>query len=120
MSEELRDRLQFILESIQLVESRFKSIEAAEDFISNEEGQILLDSISMRLQTIGENIKSIHKHQPDLLLKYNSIDWANIMRMRDIISHHYEGLDYEIIYDVCKEKVPGLKVAIANMLQFLE
>ncbi|TGK03007.1 DUF86 domain-containing protein [Leptospira langatensis] len=120
MSEEFRDRLRFILESIHLVESRFRSIEAADDFISNEEGQILLDSISMRLQAIGENIKSINKHQPDLLLRYNSIDWTNIMRMRDIISHHYEGLDYEIIYDVCKEKIPDLKVAIVSLLQILE
>ncbi|WP_235592112.1 HepT-like ribonuclease domain-containing protein [Leptospira noguchii] len=30
--------------------------------------------------------------------------------MRDIISHHYEGLDHEIIFSICKDKLKGSQV----------
>lgn len=37
------------------------------------------------------------------------------MKLRDIISHHYEHVDHEIIYDVCKNHLPILK----NTLQLM-
>lgn len=32
--------------------------------------------------------------------------------IRDIISHHYEHVDHEIIYDICKNHLPNLKKAV--------
>ena len=31
---------------------------------------------------------------------YPEIEWQLIMRLRDIISHHYDIVDHEIIYDI--------------------
>ncbi|PJZ64864.1 toxin-antitoxin system antitoxin subunit [Leptospira wolffii] len=109
MSKELLEKFQFALESIIVIESRFRKIKSTDDFIGSEEGDILLDAIAMRLQAIGENVKSISKSHPEILDLYPDVDWRNIIRFRDIISHHYEGLDYEIVFNVCSEKIPELK-----------
>jgi len=62
MSEdEIFEVLDFMLESISLVQVRFTDIGEAEDFVSTSDGVTLLDAISMRLQVIGESVKRIQK-----------------------------------------------------------
>ena len=106
------DNLQDIISSIELIEQRFKSIAGADDFVLSETGMLILDSICMRLQIVGELMKKIQKIDPSVFGKYPKIEWQNIMKLRDIISHHYEHVDHEIIYDICKNHLPNLKKAV--------
>ena len=39
-----------------------------------------------------------------------------IIRFRDFISHHYEMLDYEIVYEIGKIYLPQLESAIKSEL----
>ncbi|EMO39812.1 PF01934 family protein [Leptospira noguchii serovar Autumnalis str. ZUN142] len=119
MFEEIKERFEFILESISLIETRFNKIRFPDDLIDSEDGMTILDSIAMRLQAIGDNIKSIFKLDPNFLSKYPETDWIRIMKMRDIISHHYEGLDHEIIFSICKDKLNDLKSSIIEILNSL-
>jgi uncharacterized protein with HEPN domain len=48
-----------INESLDLIQKRFSKISSYSDFIINEDGLEKLDSISMRLQVIGETLKKI-------------------------------------------------------------
>jgi uncharacterized protein with HEPN domain len=73
----------------------------------------------MRLQIIGELVKKIDKLEPNLLEKYPEIEWPNIMKLRDIISHHYEQVDHEIIYDICKNHIPLLNSVLEQILKEL-
>lgn len=43
--------------------------------------------------------------------------FPNIMKLRDIISHHYDHVDHEIIFDICKNNIPALKKAIQQILK---
>lgn len=113
----LLDNLEMIAESIELIEQRFKGIGEAEDFVNNFVGVEILDSICMRLQIIGELTKKIDKMHPKLLNNYPDVEWPNIMKLRDIISHHYEQIDYEIIFDICRNHVPLLKQMISKILK---
>ena len=38
------------------------------------------------------------------------------MRLRDIVSHHYEKVDHEIIFDICENHLPKLRETIRKML----
>lgn len=38
------------------------------------------------------------------------IEWNKIARFRDLVSHHYEQVDYEIVYDICKNHLPKLTI----------
>jgi len=106
---EINELIDFILESIDLVKVRFSKISSVDDFL-DDEGLIILDSISMRLQSIGEAIKNIDKKNRDLLLEVASKEyWSKIIKTREIISHHYINLDAEIVYEICDKKLDELQ-----------
>lgn len=108
--------LEYVLLGINLIEKRFSSIHSSDDFLSNERGIEKLDSISMRLQTIGEAIKNILKTDEDVLLKGAPSDyWSNIVKLREIISHHYIDIDAEIVYEICDEELGELKENILKI-----
>ena len=109
------DYLKIILEAIDLIEKRFERMTDPEDFVKSTDGVTLLDSISMRLQVIGETVKKIDQKNPEMLKKESGIEWEKIMKLRDIISHHYNIIDYEIVYDICENHVQNLKLAIRKM-----
>jgi uncharacterized protein with HEPN domain len=110
------DNLQIILESIILIEERFSKVDTPDRFVTSPEGLLLLDAVSMRLQVIGELTKKIYKIEPSLLEEYSEIEWEKIMKLRDIISHHYEMADHEIIFDICKNHIPILKSTIQKII----
>jgi len=68
----------------------------------------LLDAISMRLQVIGESVRRIQKRDPAFLAAYPDIEWDKIARFRDLVSHHYEHVDHEVTFDICKNHIPKL------------
>ncbi|MBM9546090.1 DUF86 domain-containing protein [Leptospira sp. 201903074] len=117
MSEEICERFEFILESIVIIETRFSKIKFPDDLINSQDGITILDSIAMRLQAIGDNLKSVAKLDSKFLSKYPDTDWEKIIKMRDVISHHYEGLDHEIIFNICKNKIPELKISVEIILK---
>ncbi|TYB33911.1 MAG: DUF86 domain-containing protein [Flexistipes sinusarabici] len=108
--------LDFILKSIDLIEKRFSDINSGEDFLKNDENLEKFDSISMRLQAIGENIKNLYKNNPEILESIASRDyWSSIIKMREIISHHYINIDAGIVYDICKNELVELKEKIIEI-----
>lgn len=116
MSEEIYERFEFILESIVIIQTRFEKIKFPDDLINSQDGITILDSIAMRLQAIGDNIKSVAKLDSNFLSNFPDTEWNKIMKMRDVISHHYEGLDHEIIFNICKNKIPELKLSVELIL----
>jgi uncharacterized protein with HEPN domain len=82
-----------------------------EDFIQDE---ILKRAIVRSLEIIGEATKSIPN---DEKLKYPDIQWKNMAGMRDKLAHDYMDLDYGIVWDVIKNKIPILKFQIEGFLE---
>lgn len=109
------DRLELIEETLEVIETYRKPIKAAEYFYT-EQGSILYDAILMRLQVLGENIKTIYKSNPGLFSNADT-EVISIIRFRDLISHHYEKLDTEVVYDICTQYVPILHLQIKELLK---
>jgi len=112
----LKSVCEVVLEHIETCEERLGRINSASDFVESTEGELLLDAVSMRLQAIGENIKRILKIDATVPARHPEVDWESIVRFRDLISHHYEKLDYEVIFDIGKFQLPKLKAAILTEL----
>ena len=112
MSEAEKYTFEIILDHLNVCEKRFSEIHTATDFIDNEYGNIVLDSIVTRLQAVGENVKRLLKHNTTLAKKYPNIEWEKIIKFRDFISHHYEMLDYEVVFNICEIDLPQLKEVI--------
>ncbi len=117
--DEIIDILDLMIESIHLVQERFSKLKVPDDFVLTPEGVTLLDAISMRLQVIGESVKRIEKTDLSLLQRYAEIEWDKIARFRDLVSHHYEHVDHEIVYDICNSHIPRLKKVIQKMIKEL-
>jgi uncharacterized protein with HEPN domain len=117
LDEIIRDNLQLLMESIDLIGNRFSKINSADDLVSSENGVLILDAIAMRLQIVGELLKKINKMDNSILKNYSGVEWNQIMRLRDLVSHHYEKVDHEIIFDICKNHVPGLESTILKIIE---
>ena len=117
MHDELAEDFEDILESLNLILNRFAEIHQPDDLVNSPHGVLIFDSISMRLQYIGEQLKNIDKHNNGFLDKYSEINWNEIIRLRDLISHYYEDIDHEIIYNICLNHIPNLKRVIEKIIK---
>ena len=113
--DEIVDILDLMLESIKLIQERFSRIEVPDDFVSTSEGVTFLDAISMRLQVVGESVKRIQKVDPAVLERNSEVEWDKIAKFRDFVSHHYEHVDHEVVFDICKRHVPELGEVIQKL-----
>ncbi len=113
--------LKFVLESTALIRKRFEGITCSDDFLDTEYGLTQLDAISMRLQSIGEALKNIDKRDRALLLEVaDRRYWSNIIKTREIITHHYIDIDAETIFMICDEKLNELEENISILMDKLK
>jgi uncharacterized protein with HEPN domain len=82
-----------------------------DDFINDE---ILKRAVIRSLEIIGEATKKIPE---DFKKLQSSINWKNMAGMRDRLIHDYMGVNYSIVWDVIKNKVPELHEQIAEIIQ---
>lgn len=109
--------LQRVLQTIETIERRSQSIHSVQDYLLTESGMEKLDAACMLIQTIGENIKSINeKTTGKLLVQYPEIPWKRVIRMKDYISHHYDGVDADVVFETIKSNLPPLYETIKRIL----
>ncbi len=72
------------------------------EFLNNE---TLKRAVVRSLEIIGEATKKI---SADMKYNWNSILWKNMAGMRDKLIHDYMGVNYSIVWDVVKNKIPEL------------
>jgi len=117
----VREILSQILDAVGRIERRFASIGSPDDFYSSEEGIDKLDGICMMLIAIGESLKNLDKvTDGSLFSRHPEVDWKGAKGIRDIISHHYFDIDAEVVFSVCKERLPGLTKAVKAMMKEIE
>lgn len=119
--EEVLQVLHKIKETIEAIERRNKFIHSVDDYLMSETGMEKLDAACMLIQTIGENVKVIdYKTKGELLSHYPQIPWKRVMGMRDYISHHYDGVDADVVFEVIKNNLPPLLETINQIINDIE
>lgn len=104
-----REYCRHILEEIIFIETEIKDI-SFEQFISNA---ILKRAIVRSLEIIGEAIKKIPN---ELTMFYPQIEWKNIARTRDLLIHHYFGVDYHLVWDIIHVHISQLKNVVNDII----
>ena len=112
--------LDFILESIQIVQKRFDGIVSGDDFLENDDNLMKLDAILMRLQASGEALKNLDKRDSNFLLQAGSKEyWSDMIRFRDLVSHHYTDLQADAVFDICMNELDELEEKIKQLKERL-
>ena len=113
----LRDRLEDILESINLIQEWTVNRKTVGDFMTSSTGVMAFNACVMRFQVIGEHVGKLLKSEQGLLIAYPQIPWHAIYGLRNVISHEYANIDEEIIVSAINNDLPQLKDAVEEMLK---
>ncbi len=103
MSKKPIEYLRHIFDECIFISSVIKADTQKDELINNE---TLKRAIERSLEIIGEASKKI---PADFILKWDKINWKNMAGMRDRLIHDYMGVNYSIVWDVVKNKIPELK-----------
>ncbi|MFH1392603.1 MAG: DUF86 domain-containing protein [bacterium] len=100
--------LQHIIDSIEKIEEYTEKM-SREEFLADSK---VKDAVVRNLEIIGEAVKNL----PEDYKNSKEINWQEIAGMRDILIHHYFGVDFDIIWATIKKDIPALKDAISEIL----
>ena len=110
MSQSPPEYLRHILDEIDYILARISDTDY-ESFVRDE---TLKRAFVRSLEVIGEASKKLPEDikniQPD-------IEWRKISGMRDRLIHDYFGVDYTIVWDVAKNKLPDLREKLQILLK---
>jgi uncharacterized protein with HEPN domain len=71
-------------------------------------------AIIRSLEIIGEATKRL---DPDFTSRHPEVEWKKMAATRDIMIHHYFGIDNDIVWSIITEKLPDLKYYIGHILR---
>lgn len=72
------------------------------------------DAILRNLEILGEAAKNV---PPDLRERWPQVEWRAIAALRDILAHHYFGLDDRTLWDILQTKIPALLSQLKTILR---
>lgn len=105
-----RARIDHIIDCINHIERKTASLTKA-DF---EKDIDCYRIVERNIEIIAEASKRI---PADVKGEFPDIPWGNIVGTRNIISHLYDGVDEDVLWEIVRRGIPQLKVAILAMKQ---
>ena len=110
--ERVQDYLEHILAALERIQ-RYASGKSATNFMADT---LLQDGILRNLGIIGEAAHRLLADSPDYAVKHPEIPLAKVYGMRNRITHAYEEVDMEIVWNLVLFDVPDLMPKIAAAL----
>jgi uncharacterized protein with HEPN domain len=105
-----REYIRHILEEIDYVLSQLPG----QDFHSFSQNATLKRAFVRSLEIIGEPSKKIPE---DLRTQQPEIEWRKVTGMRDRLIHDYFGVDYDLVWDVVRNRIPELRAQVTVLLE---
>ncbi len=82
-----------------------------EDFKTN---YLVMNAFAMAVQNIGENTNKLSN---ELREKYIEVPWHTIIHTRHIVTHNYEGISIDRLYDLVKRRMPKYSLQIKAIIK---
>ena len=106
-------RLKHILDAIIEIETYTHNA----DFSDFQKNSMMRFACIKQMEIIGEAGNHITNENKE---KFSSIDWSQIIGMRNIFVHEYFGVDSNIAWEIIKNDLPGFKDKIVEILNSIE
>jgi uncharacterized protein with HEPN domain len=110
MNRDYKIYLQDILISIVKIEEFVDDM----DYIRFINDDKTVSAVIMKLEIIGETVKNIPR---EVRTKHKDIPWKDMAGIRDKLIHGYFSIDYRIIWNVIKDRLPDLKSKIKKVYE---
>lgn len=107
-------RFDIYLDDILISISRIDEYIGDMDFIEFKRNYLIVDAVIRNFEIIGEASKNIPE---SIRLRYPSVPWKKMIGLRNLISHEYFGVDYEMIWTITKESLPQNKIDIQMIIE---
>lgn len=102
-------RLQHILDSILEIENYLRGI----DFSHFAGNSMMKFACIKQLEIIGEASNHISE---DIKEKFTTIEWSQIVGMRNVLVHEYFGVDSNLVWEIAKNDLPDLKEKVVEII----
>lgn len=79
-----------------------------------EHHEPLLSHVKLKLIIIGEAASGLN---PEIREQAAEVPWREIVGMRNVLVHEYEGVDLDILWDVVANELPELRERIHGLLE---
>jgi len=100
-----------ILDNIDKILRYSKDYNTATEFYENDRD---FDASMMNFIVIGEQVGKLSN---ELKSRNPQIDWSKIYAFRNIIAHHYFGINVDIVWQIIQNDLPNLKVNISALVK---
>jgi uncharacterized protein with HEPN domain len=84
------------------------------DFKNFKMNRMAVDAVIRNFEIIGEAAKNIPL---EFQTKYPEIPWKKMYNLRNLISHEYFGIDYEMIWEIVKSNLPQNKTDLERIIE---
>lgn len=84
------------------------------DFASFRTHGMVYDAVLRNLEILGEAAKNV---PIDLRERYPQVAWRAIAGLRDVLAHHYFGLEDETLWDIVCNKLAPLIQVVEQLLK---
>ena len=99
-----------MLETIEKIMRYTAGYHSAEELYQNDRD---FDASMMNFIVIGE---AVEKLTDELKEKNGQIDWQKIYTLRNILAHHYFGINVDIVWQIICNDLPKLKDDLNKLL----
>ena len=105
--------------NVEFLSDALEAIKRINDYISGMDYKAFLEDLKTRdavlrnLEVIGESSKNI---KDDFRELYPNVPWKEMSGLRDKLIHHYFGVNFEIVWTIIHDELPGVKKNINTIL----
>jgi uncharacterized protein with HEPN domain len=100
--------VQHMIEAIETIQAYIGEC-TFEAFVDN---RMMVDAVVRELEILGEAANQVSEALKD---KHPEIPWFKMRGLRNFVIHEYFAVNEKIVWDTCKENLPGLKVQLEQV-----
>ena len=111
-----RNYLLFLIDISERID-KIETFTAGMDFETFKEDDKTVSACIREIEVIGEAVKQIPKEVRE---EFGDLPWSLMAKMRDKLIHWYFDVDEEIVWNVIKERLPGIKTSVDSMVEAIK